>query len=205
MIAPTTRELGMTGGIAKRLGGLALAGALASAGAAQAQAQPEKPPVVARAEQCLRQKVDRVVADEPDIAAAANFLVGYACAEEVAGATRYLRSETYVQLFGSIFKAVVAPNAAKAQNPAPSPPQGAGATAAAAAATASALLSQLVVDPNTGDIRMSGKDARASQMNSVLNQSSAIMSQFMPDNIPVPIRKLAGDLVLEARERQKAK
>lgn len=184
------------------MGRLALAAALAASagGAAQAQTTASKPPIIARAEQCLRSKVDRVVADEPDIAAAANFLVGYACAEEVAGATRYLRNDAYVQLFAAIGKMT---DGASAASKAPSP--GAGSGAAAAAMSASAMLSQLKVDPETGDIRMPGAGAQAGQVNGMIGQFSNLFAQFMPDTIPVPIRKLAGDLVLEARERRKAK
>ncbi|MBS0362540.1 MAG: hypothetical protein JSR98_14280 [Proteobacteria bacterium] len=191
---------------------LALSGAVAlvAGGAAQAQAQGEKPAIVARAEQCLRQKVDRVVADEPDIAAAANFLVGYACPEEVAGATRYLRNQTYVQLFSAIAKVAAAsaskpPAAAQTQGQTPAPPAGPGAGAAAAAATAGAMLSLLKVDPETGEMRMMAPGPQAAQVNSILGQSSALIGQFMPDNIPVPLRKLAGDLVIEAHERHKVR
>ncbi|MGZ6017606.1 MAG: hypothetical protein ACXWKO_02965 [Phenylobacterium sp.] len=193
----------MKSGISGVVGRLALAGAItiATAGAARAE---DKPPVVARAEQCLRQKVDRVVAADPDVASAASFLVGYACAEEVAGATRYLRNETYVQLFASIAR-IAAAAGAKPASPSSSQPPRAGAGAAAAAATASAVMALLKVDPETGDIRMAGPAAQAGQVNSMLGQTSGVLSQFMPDNIPVPIRKLAGELVLEARERHKPK
>lgn len=190
--------------ISSIIGRVAVAGAVALAAAGAARAA-DKPPVMVRAEQCLRQKVDRVVADEPDIAAAANFLVGYACAEEVAGATRYLRNETYVQLFASIAKVAAASSAAKPAPSSASPPPGAGASAAAAAATASAMVAMLKVDPETGDIHMAGPAPQAGQVNSILAQTSGVLSQFMPDNIPVPIRKLAGDLVLEARDRHKSK
>ena len=180
---------------------LSLAGGLTLAAAGVAQAQ-DKPPVVVRAEQCLRQKVDRVVADEPDVTAAANFLVGYACAEEVAGATRYLRNETYVQLFTSIAKITASSGAAK---PAAGAAPSTAASAASAAASASAMLSLLKVDPETGDMHVTLPGAQAAQANSMLTQTSAAIGQFMPDNIPTPIRKLAGDLVLEAHEHHKAK
>ena len=197
----------MVGARSKIIAGLTLAVALAIGGAAQAQvqSQPEKPPIVARAEECLRQKVDRVVADEPDIAAAANFLVDYACADEVAGATRYLRNETYVQLFGAIAKVAATASANKPAGQAQGQPQAAGASAAAAASAASAVASRLKVDPETGEMRMSAPGPQAAQVNGMLSQSSSILSQFLPDNIPVSIRKLAGDLVLEARERHRAK
>jgi hypothetical protein len=195
----------MQRGTSKTIGRLALAVAMVTGGAAQAQtgAAAAKPPVVARAEQCLRSKVDRVVADEPDIAAAASFLVSYACADEVAGATRFLRNTAYVQLFSTAFKAGAA--AAAASKPAvqgQSQSQGAGSTAAAAAMTASALMSQLKVDPETGDVTAG---AQSTQINAALGQFSNIMGQFLPDNVPVPLRELAGALVLEARERHRAK
>ncbi|MGZ6038372.1 MAG: hypothetical protein ACXWKR_06870, partial [Phenylobacterium sp.] len=95
--------------------------------------------------------------------------------------------------------------ASPSSTPSSSQPPRAGAAAAAAAATASAVMALLKVDPETGDIRMAGPAAQAGQVNSMLGQTSGVLSQFMPDNIPVPIRKLAGELVLEARERHKPK
>ena len=203
----------MSNEASKIIGRLALAAAMATAagGAAQAQqaqARTPKPPIIARAEQCLRQKVDVVVANTADIAGAANFLVGFACADEVAGATRYLRNTAYVQLFGTVFKAAAATGAGTAGKP---PAQGQGQAAqspggaAAAAMTAGAFLSQLKVDPNTGEINMASKDAASSEVNAAISQFSSIVSQFAPDTVPVPLRKLAGDLVLEARERRRAK
>jgi len=183
-----------------------MAAVLAVGGAAQAQsrADPAKAPVMVRAEQCLRQKVDRVVADEPDVAAAANFLVGYACAEDVAAATRYLRNETFVQLFSEVAKLAAASSAAKPQGPSGQAPNPA-ASAAAAATTASAMAALVKIDPETGEMHVSLPGAQAAQVNGMLSQTSSVLSQFMPDNIPVPIRKLAGELVLDARERHKAR
>lgn len=206
----------MSNEASKIIGRLALAAAMATvAGSgAQAQARTPKPPIIARAEQCLRQKVDVVVADTADIAGAANFLVGFACADEVAGATRYLRNTAYVQLFGTVFKAAAATGAgagagagAASKPPAQGQGQSAGPTsgAAAAAMTAGAFLSQLKVDPNTGEINMASKDAASSEVNAAISQFSGIVSQFAPDTVPVSLRKLAGDLILEARERRRAK
>jgi hypothetical protein len=203
--------MGMTNTTSKIIGRLALAAAMAAAagGAANAQARAAaaKPPIIARAETCLRSKVDQVVADTADIAGAANFLVGFACADEMAGATRYLRNTAYVQLFGTVFKAAAATGAgaaSKSATPGQSQPTGTAAGAAAAAMTAGAFLSQLKVDPNTGEIS-AGKDAASGEVNSAIAQFSSIVSQFAPDTVPVSLRKLAGDLVLEARERHRAK
>src|SRR5476651_1260451 len=74
-----------------------------AAGAAHAQT---KAPIVVRAERCLRQNVDRVVAADHDMASAANFLVGYACAGEVEGARRYERNKAYVEMFSTMFKGI---------------------------------------------------------------------------------------------------
>jgi hypothetical protein len=209
-MAPQPGGMGMSNRASKLIGRLALAAAVATAagGGAKAQAQAAKPPIMARAEQCLREKVDRVVADTADIAAAANFLVGFACADEVAGANRYLRNTAYVQLFGTVFKAAAAAGAGAASKPSgqgQAAPAGTGGGAAAAAMTAGALLSQLKVDPETGEINMAGAGAQASQVNAAIGQFSSIVTQFAPDTVPVSLRKLAGDLVLESRERHRAK
>jgi hypothetical protein len=198
----------MSGKASRIVGRLALAAALAMAAGggakAQTQAQTTKPPIIVRAEQCLREKVDRVVADTADIAGAANFLVGFACADEVAGANRYLRNTAYVQLFGTVFKAAAATGAAsKASGQSQAP--GAAGGAAAAAMTAGALMSQLKVDPETGEIIMPAAGPTGGQVNAALAQFSSVVGQFAPDNVPVSLRKLAGDLVLEARERRRVK
>ncbi len=182
-------------------GGIALA--LTLTGVAGTASAEDKPPIVARAEQCLRQKVERVVSDEQDIAAAANFLVNFACAEETAGATRYLRNQAYVQLFSMIGK--TAAMASSASKPPAGAAPGATTNATAAAATMSAVLGQLRVDPETGEIALPPGLGAPSQVNGMLTQLGTIMGQFAPETTPVPLRKLAGDLVLDARERRRGK
>ncbi|HEY3947685.1 hypothetical protein [Phenylobacterium sp.] len=205
----------MTNSISKIAGPLALAAAMAAGGAARAEADPpqaekaqaDRAPVVARTEQCLRQKVDRVVADEPDIAAAANFLIGFACADEIAGATRYMRNTAYVQLFGMLGALGKAASTTITKGAAPgAPPPLPVPPSPTAANVASAVLAQLSVDPQTGDIVLPiAKNRAASPINASLSQFSTILGQFMPETTPVSLRKLAGDLVLEARERRRAK
>jgi hypothetical protein len=63
----------------------------APAPAAAPQGPPE-PPVLARAEQCLRANVERVVREEPSPKLAADFLLGDVCSDEVDAASLYVRN-----------------------------------------------------------------------------------------------------------------
>jgi hypothetical protein len=165
--------------------------ALAAAAAAPARAQT-KPPIVARAEQCLRQNVDRVVASDRDLQSAASFLVNYACAGEVSSAARYQRNSAYVQMFSTIFKlagqstaATAAANAAIGKPAAPMPDFKAS------------------VDPETGDIVVppSAPGTPPNPIAGVLPMMENIFGQVSPETVPVGLRKLAGDLVLAAHDR----
>jgi hypothetical protein len=146
-----------------------------------------KPPILARAEACLRSKVDRVVAIEPDADSAANFLLDYACAGEVSDAARYELNLVMVKQFaamGSSFPQVTP--GAKAQ------------PVAAPSATVDPETGDIVVPPPTGD-------AKPDFLTPMLKQMGSSMTQFAQIKAPVSLRKLAGELVLEARERQGAK
>jgi hypothetical protein len=159
-----------------------MAAALAALTCQPALAQ-DTAPIVARAEQCLRQNVDRVVAAEPDIQSAASFLLDYACANEVLGAARYEKNLLTVARFGSMFKNVAIPPAAKSGHRTPPPPS----------LTAT-------VDPETGDIVAAQPSADTTITFEVLAANAT-----EPEPAPVHLRKLAGDLVLAAREQQLAK
>jgi hypothetical protein len=157
--------------------------ALAAVPAASAHAQA-RPPIVLRAEQCLRHNVDKVVANERDLASAASFLVNYACAGEVAGAARYQRNSAYVQMFGTIFKMAA---------------QG---TPAAKAASPLADF-KASVDPETGDIVVppSAPGAPPNPITTLMPMMESIVGQVTPESVPVALRKLTGELVLAAHER----
>jgi hypothetical protein len=167
--------------------------ALLLAAASPALAE-DKPPIVARAEKCLADNVDRVVAVEPDIQSAASFLVNFACANEVAGVARYERNKLSVQMMNGMFKAM--PQfmwQAKPDDPkAAAPPQ----------------FPEATVDPDTGEIVIppSPPGAQANPFAAMMPQvASASMSQMGADSPPPALRKLAGELVLAARQRAKAR
>lgn len=144
----------------------------------------DKPPIVARAELCLRSNVDRVVAVEPDVDAAANFLLTYSCAEQVSDAARYELNIMMVKQFGAMRTSLSQnPAGAKSQAPAPSPS----------------------VDPKTGDIVIPPQQSGAPPdfLAPMLQQMGNSAGQFTM--MPVSLRELAGSLVLEARERLQIK
>ena len=82
-----------------------IAAALIATVATAAQGQ-DKAPVMARAEQCLRDNVDRVVVAHTDLNSATKFLLDYRCAETVEAAARYQRNLSYAALYNmmSAFK-----------------------------------------------------------------------------------------------------
>ncbi len=154
--------------------------------AAKAAHGQDKPPVVARAEQCLKDNADRVVAAEPDLTSAANFLVTYRCAPEISVVERYQRNMAMVGLQVSMLQQF-GPAANKGNSSWPSPPES--------------------VDPETGEVIVGPQPhGRRDQPSAVISKlRGEDTGQFMTEVVPFALRKLAGDLVLEARERQLAK
>jgi hypothetical protein len=154
-------------------------------------AAQERPPVVRRAEDCLRRNVDRIVAVETNLASAANFLVNFTCASEVAGASKYYRNVAWLEGVTSMMKAMPAPPAA-----APGAPR--------TAFDAMSSEIKAVVDPESGDFILPVRKAGEPQnpFEAMLPQLSTTNAQIMPDTPPPELRKLAGDLVLAARERR---
>lgn len=171
----------------RRKGFAALVATLGLAGA-PVQAQT-RAPIMVRAEQCLRQNADHVVAAERDLQSAATFLVSYACAAEVAGASRYQRNSAYVQMFSTMFKTIPQTSAIAGKPPAPN------------------VEFKASVDPETGEMVVppSPPGSPPNPMSSVLPMMSSIFGQVAPESVPVDLRKLAGELVMAARERQAGK
>lgn len=143
------------------------------------------PPIMARAEACLRANVDRVVAVEPDVQSAATFLVSFTCAETTAGAARYERNVAFLNSFKAMSESM---------------PKDLG-------RTAFSMKIDATVDPETGHfiIAPSKPGEQPSPMTAMLPQTSASAGMMLPDNSPVSLRRLAGELVLTSRERQKVR
>lgn len=159
--------------------------AIASTAGGAASAQTSAP-IVARAEQCLVDNVKRVVAIETDISAAANFLVEYACAAEVAGAARYERNLGYVEAAEAMSKAVKARSAEMTKG-----------------APSTMFDFRARVDPTTGDIVSPPVSGAGEQpfLQSTLPSVSKQSENMVPWAVPSSLRMLAGRLVLEAREQ----
>jgi hypothetical protein len=146
----------------------------------------DKPPVVARAEQCLRDNVERVVAVEPDANSAASFLVNFACAPQVAAASRYEVNKTLVKMMVGEANAMPV-FTIPGQPPAPRE------------------MLTATVDPETGDVVVppAPAGAAANPFSAMLrNMGTSRTEELGVQTVSPPLRKLAGDLVLEARERQ---
>jgi hypothetical protein len=152
------------------------------------------PPVVARAEQCLRDNVATVTAVESDLQSAASFLVTFVCAREVAGAVRYERSRAAVSSFVALVSSSPASLVAASRD-----------AANTTTAAAQPKFAMPTVDPETGEIIMPpqppGTPANFfAPMMPQLAEANATL--FGSDAAPVALRQLAGALVLEARSRR---
>lgn len=149
----------------------------------------DKPPVTARAEQCLRDNVERVVAVEPDLQSAASFLVNFACAAQVSASSRYEYNKVLVRMM--VDQANSMPVFTIPGQPA-KPSEKVTAT----------------VDPETGDVIVPSTPAgtTASPFSAMLrNIGSPSGGELSSQTVSVSLRSLAGDLVLQARERQLGK
>lgn len=163
-----------------RLGVIVGLCALCIGTSSQAQGQP---PVIARAEACLRANVERVVTVEPNLQSAATFLVSFTCAETTAAAARYERNVAFLGTMKAMSGSL--------------PP--------AFEKSAISMEVDATVDPETGEfiIPRPKPGERPSTMTAMLPQMSANAGMMLPDTAPVGLRRLAGELVLLARERQK--
>lgn len=164
--------------------GRTLACAAMMALASSAAIAQEKAPIVARAEACLRANADRVVAAEANLQSAATFLVSYACADETSAAGKFERNTAWLVGMKGFMKG--------ANQMSPQSSFGTDIDAA--------------VDPETGDfvIPEPKPGAKPNPFTSMLPQMSMQSSMLLPDAPSASLRKLAGDLVLAARERQLA-
>jgi hypothetical protein len=161
---------------------LGFSAALLAGGATAAEVQP---PIVARAEACLRANVERVVAVEPDLQSAAKFLVDFACAIETSAAARYERNVSWLVSMRAFSKGI---------------PKSFANSSMSFEVDAS-------VDPETGEfvIPEPKSGAQPSAIASMLPQMSMSSGVMFPDVTPVALRRLAGELVLAVREREKRK
>ncbi len=192
-----------------KVGWLAIAGSLSLGLTAQpAQAQtPTRAAIVMRAEQCLRQNVDRVVAAEHDMQSAASFLVNFVCAGEVAGAARYQRNTAYVQMLATMFKTLGQASAAPGSAASGSAASGSASAAAPKPPTPNPMASldfKGMVDPETGEIvpSPSAPGAPPNPLANLLPMVSNIFGQATPETVPVDLRRLAGELVMAAHAKQ---
>jgi hypothetical protein len=167
------------------LAAVSLAASLATAAAAE-----ERPAVALKAEACLRQNVDRVVAADPNMASAADFLVNYACADEVATLVRYQRNLAYVAIFSVVGRSnPPAPASGDAPKPPPPPP----------------IDPKALVDPVTGDLKLppSPPGSPSNGVATLLPMLNGLTGQLIAVSAPPELRRLAGELVLAAHARAK--
>jgi len=157
---------------------------LATLFAGTAAPAQDRPPVLARAEACLRANVERVVAVESDLQSAATFLVNFACAETTAGAARYERNLGWLASFKGMSSSL--PKEFEKSS--------------------FSMEVEASVDPETGEfiIPKPKPGERPSPLVTMLPQMSMNAAAMFPDTMPLALRRLAGELVLAARERQKA-
>lgn len=170
--------------------------ALATPCLAQTPPAPAKPPVLARAEACLRDNVADAVHVSTGAADAADFLIGYLCARPVSAAANYQRNTATVAAMKGMFSDNAGLQAMMAGD------EKADADADAAETTAdlpdmSKWFNGVSVDENTGEIVVSGE--ASNPMISAIRAQSGNLGQFFGDQRPSDLRELAGRLVLDAR------
>ena len=166
---------------------LAIAAALAIPAllpdAAQAQ---ERPPAYTNAEACLRERAADAVAVSSGATDAAEFLLGYLCAETVGYAAAYEQNTASLLAMSDMASGMgqmVGQSRTKTdENP----------------FDFSAMFGGLKVDPVTGAL-VSDPDAEGGFMNGTLKAQASQMSALFGDRPPVFLRALAGELVLRHR------
>jgi hypothetical protein len=151
--------------------------------AAQAQ---ERPPAYTNAEACLRERAADAVAVSSGATDAAEFLLGYLCAETVGYAAAYEQNTASLLAMSDMASGMgqmVGQSGTKTdENP----------------FDFSAMFGGLKVDPVTGAL-VSDPDAEGGFMNGTLKAQASQMSALFGDRPPVFLRALAGELVLRHR------
>ncbi|MBO9501076.1 hypothetical protein [Brevundimonas sp. A19_0] len=167
---------------------LAIAAALAIPAlmpdAAQAQ---ERPPAYTNAEACLRERAADAVAVSSGATDAAEFLLGYLCAETVGYAAAYEQNTASLLAMSDMASGMGQITA-----------QGGGTKTGENPFDFSTMFGGLKVDPVTGAL-VSDPDAEGGFMNGTLKAQAAQMSALFGDRPPVFLRVLAGELVVQHR------
>lgn len=168
--------------------------AAAEAGPRPLTVQPDSP-IFVRAQDCLRRNVSRVVRVESDIDAAANFLVNYACAGEIAQAARYEANVSMVNAFLPMLNSTSA-----AFGKAPTTPS-------TDASNTPRRFSPInaTVDAQTGDIVVADAPPGTTPNffgDFLSRTASASATSAIASHVPVFLRRLAGELVLTAVEQK---
>lgn len=160
------------------------AAALLCATAASAQ---DRPPAYANAEACLRENAARAVQVSAGATDAAEFLLGYLCAETVGYALAYERNSSLLVGFLALGGSEIF---------APDPTEDADISVNTAAA--SNPFQGFTIDAVTGELRMEGND-EFDVMMPVLSDMMGLQASRGDGRPPVFLRVLAGELVLQHR------
>ena len=161
--------------------------AIAVCGVARAADPPPTPPVVSRAAQCLADHVERVVANDPDVTSAADFLMTYACAAEVSAAAKYERNLIAAAHFNKLNEINPYGLVESCHDPCPPP----------------APL-KMTVDPDTGEL-IPPKTPAGPQSDALTREMADMTGDFASvygDATPIELKTLVGQLVLAAHERR---
>lgn len=146
----------------------------------------ERPPAYTNAEACLRERAADAVAVSSGATDAAEFLLGYLCAETTGYAAAYERN-TASLLAMSDMASGMGQIASQA-----------GTKTGEDTIDFSAMFGGLKVDPVTGAL-VSDPDAEGGFMNGPLKAQASQLSALSGDRPPVFLRVLAGELVLQQR------
>ncbi len=164
-----------------------------------------RPPVLVRAETCLRDKVADAVRVSTGAADAADFLMGYLCAGPVAAVANYERNTASVVAMkgmfgdGSVMQAIMS-GEEESHADAALPADADGSEESQdrpALPEMGKWINSVSVDENTGDLLIA--DESANPMVAMIRAQSGSMGQMFGEQRPTGLRELVGRLVLDAR------
>jgi len=181
-----------------------IAGPVVLPQAVQAQ---DRPPAYTNAEACLRERAPDAVAVSSGATDAAEFLLGYLCAEQVSYATAYENNSALIGAFESMSEldsleydeSVAVAEPVEGDEPAdasvPTPPV----PSVSDESFSMNPFEGLSVDPVTGEIGSSDPDLPINSILPMLSPFMGLQSGNSAGQPPLFLRVLAGELILQQR------
>lgn len=184
----------------------ATAAVLIAAGLSGHAAAQDRPAAYANAEACLDANVDAAVAASSGAADAAEFLLGYLCAETVSYARAYQRNSAALEgakaMMSGVFEEAEAA-AVQAEDPTDPDAVQAWEEYEEDFGEFDRMFDEINIDPVTGAVVVSStpNNAMGKAVASLITNQMAQLGPEAGDDVPVFLRQRAGQLVLARRSR----